>query len=92
MIDKSEIHPIIAQAVEFTKTYKEYQNAPIAIREAMCLKAQYPVSLGEIQSEDIFAGRKGKDRITYVGSIWWRDARFMTGPGSGPRFFLRAAL
>lgn len=66
-----DINPIIAQALEITKTYQEYYNAPVAIREAMCLKKQYPQNMGEIQKGDLFAGRKAKDRILYVGPIWW---------------------
>lgn len=66
-----EINPLIAQAVEFTQAYKQHQNDPLAIREAMCLKKQYPALLTEIRLDDLFAGRRTKNRITYVGTIWW---------------------
>jgi pyruvate-formate lyase len=65
------INPLIAQAAEFTQAYKQHQNEPLAIREAMCIKKQYPALLKEIRSEDLFAGRRTKDRISYVGTIWW---------------------
>jgi len=65
------INPLIAQAVEFTKAYKEHQNDPLSIREAMCIQKQYPALLKDIKDEDLFAGRRTKDRITYVGTIWW---------------------
>ncbi|MGF7141904.1 pyruvate-formate lyase [Anaerotaenia torta] len=68
---KSEINPLIIQAAEITRAYKEYENAPLAVREAMCLKKQYPALLKEIEKEGLFAGRVPKDRILYVGSIWW---------------------
>lgn len=43
----------------FTDTYKEYENAPAAIREAMCLKVQFPAVMGKMSGEDLFAGRLG---------------------------------
>lgn len=41
----------------FTKTYRMYKNEHIAIREAMCLKEQFPKILTEIEDGDLFAGR-----------------------------------
>lgn len=43
--------------IHFTETYKKYKNEHIAIREAMCLKAQFPAILTTIQEKDLFAGR-----------------------------------
>ncbi|MCL2462565.1 MAG: hypothetical protein FWF44_07860, partial [Defluviitaleaceae bacterium] len=65
------LNPIIAQAVEFTETYKKFKDAPIPIREAMCYKAQYPALLPEIGADDMFAGRRDMKRIAYMGSVWW---------------------
>ncbi len=65
------LSPLIAQALDFTETYKRYIDAPIAIREAMCLKAQYPALMGQIRHGDMFAGRKATARLTYLGTIWW---------------------
>ena len=65
------MNPTITQAVEFTDTYKKYKDAPIAIREAMCFKTQYPALLAEIQDTDMFAGRRTRGRFVYVGTFWW---------------------
>lgn len=43
--------------IEFTDAYRKYKNEHIAIREAMCLKAQFPAILTEIKEHDLFAGR-----------------------------------
>lgn len=43
--------------IDFTETYKQFENSHKAIREAMCLKAQFPASLTEIKDGDLFAGR-----------------------------------
>lgn len=44
---------------DFTDTYREYENAPAAIREAMCLKVQFPAVMGRMEEDDLFAGRLG---------------------------------
>ncbi|WP_394921827.1 pyruvate formate lyase family protein [uncultured Robinsoniella sp.] len=44
---------------EFTDTYRQYETAPAAIREAMCLKVQFPAVMGKMTDEDLFAGRLG---------------------------------
>lgn len=44
---------------EFTDTYRKYEGAPAAIREAMCLKVQFPAVMGQMREEDLFAGRLG---------------------------------
>lgn len=41
----------------FTNTYRQYQKAHIAIREAMCLRVLFPALLEPIQPGDLFAGR-----------------------------------
>ncbi len=43
--------------INFTETYRKYKNHDISIREAMCLKAQFPAILTGIQEQDLFAGR-----------------------------------
>jgi len=65
------MNPIISQAVAFTETFKQYKDAPVPIREAMCFKAQYPALLPDIREGDMFVGRGNPDRIVYVGSVWW---------------------
>lgn len=67
----AELNPIIAQAVEFTEVFKQHIDAPLAIREAMCLKAQYPATVGKIRPGDVLAGRRRLDRLVYVGTMWW---------------------
>ena len=79
------MNPIIKQAVLFTDIYKKYFNDPIEIREAMCFKAQYPALLPDIRDGDMYAGhiteRGIKQRIVYVGSIWWYTLPGYTGEG-----------
>ena len=53
MSDKDTLSFMIA----FTGTYQEYKDAHPAIREAMCLKVQYPAILCRILDGDQFAGR-----------------------------------
>src|SRR5260221_1186776 len=43
--------------LRFTEIYRRNANAPAAIREAECLKVQFPAILTAIQSSDLFAGR-----------------------------------
>ncbi|HWI64665.1 MAG TPA: pyruvate formate lyase family protein [Symbiobacteriaceae bacterium] len=42
---------------EFTETYRRYQHAHPALREAMCLKAQFPGYLLPMEPGDLLAGR-----------------------------------
>jgi len=63
------LNPIITNAVEVTDTYKKYADASIAIREAMCVKAQYPGMLPGPREGDIFAGRCRERRIVHVGTM-----------------------
>jgi len=67
------INPIIAQAVEFTDTYKKYKDAPIPIREAMCLKVIYPGLHPGFREGDIFAGRCVENHIVHAGCMRWYD-------------------
>ena len=46
-----------SREIHFTTIYKQYKNAHFAIREAMCLRAQYPAVLGDILNSDLLAGR-----------------------------------
>ena len=43
--------------IEFTDVYRKYKNDHVAIREAMCLNAQFPAILTGIGEKDLFAGR-----------------------------------
>ncbi|MBA4387530.1 MAG: hypothetical protein C0404_06085 [Verrucomicrobia bacterium] len=52
-------------AVKFTDTYREYSSAPVAIREAMCMKTQFPAMLRDLTENDCFAGRSPAKRVLY---------------------------
>lgn len=41
----------------FTNTYREHQHASVALREAECLKIQFPAILQEMREGDLLAGR-----------------------------------
>lgn len=43
--------------IKFTDTYKKFKNDDVAIREAMCIKEQFPAILTKIEENDLFAGR-----------------------------------
>lgn len=55
-MDKIDIRKI-EEALAFTEAFRCFENEDIAIREAMCLKAQYPAILQGIQENDLYAGR-----------------------------------
>jgi len=59
---------------KFTETYKKYKNEDIAIREAMCLKSQYPGVLTEIETEDLFAGRISPAYVGFSPDEWGQTA------------------
>ncbi len=65
------LNPLLVQALAFTRAYQRFEDSPIAIREAMCLKEQYPALMGPLKSGDRFAGRKADQRLLYVGTLWW---------------------
>ena len=44
-------------ALNFTRVYKENIGAHPAIREALCLKQQYPATCEPMRDDDLFAGR-----------------------------------
>lgn len=67
----TSLHPLLAQALSFTRVYQQYEDAPIALREAMCLKEQYPALMGDLKPGDKFAGRKADQRLVYLGTLWW---------------------
>jgi len=59
---------------EFTETYKGYIDAHKAIREAKCLEVLYPASLGDIQDEDLIAGRIEPPLIGFSPDEWGQTA------------------
>ncbi|MBN1300198.1 MAG: hypothetical protein JW995_03195 [Melioribacteraceae bacterium] len=56
--------------LKFTSAYKEYINAHPAIREAMCLKAQYPDYFDGITEGDLLAGRIQHGLIGFSPDEW----------------------
>ncbi|KGE18750.1 pyruvate formate lyase family protein [Paenibacillus wynnii] len=65
--------------LHFTEVYKENQHQPAAIREALCLRAQYPAVFEPVRSGDWFAGRKEYRAVGFspqvaVGLGYFRNA------------------
>ena len=56
--------------LNFTAVYKKYRNEHPAIREAMCLKAEYPAYFAEIREGDLFAGRIQHGRVGFSIDEW----------------------
>ena len=52
--------------VKFTGTFRQYYYEDKAIREAMCLQAQFPGLLCEIMEGDLFAGRLFLPAISFT--------------------------
>lgn len=65
------MNKFVAQAVEYTEAYKRNAAASPALREAMCLKAQYPAILEPLRAKDVFAGCRSGGEIVYTGTIRW---------------------
>jgi pyruvate-formate lyase len=61
--------------LEFTETYKKYKNEHPAIREAVCLKVQFPAFFTSIQDGDLFAGRI-KNTLVGITPDEWGTAAF----------------
>jgi pyruvate-formate lyase len=56
--------------LRFTETYRRYQHAHVAIREAMCLRAQYPEIFAPIEEGDLFAGRVQPRLVGFSPDEW----------------------
>ncbi|MCL4705526.1 hypothetical protein KJ068_10215 [bacterium] len=59
-----------ARELKFTATYRRYQHEHPALREAMCLRAQFPGTLGEIAEHDLFAGRIAHAYVGFSPDEW----------------------
>ena len=59
----------------FTETYKKHINDHPAMREAMCLKVQYPAFFTPVQDGDLFAGRI-KNTLVGITPDEWGTAAF----------------
>lgn len=75
------LHPVVAQAVAFTAAHRQHADAHPAVREAACLRTQFPALMGAIRPGDAFAGGQAEGRICYLGSIWWAMLPDRAGPG-----------
>lgn len=76
-----QLHPVVRQAKVFTDTYKKHLGEHPAVREAACLKTQYPALVGPIKPDDLFAGSQAEGRVTYLGVLWWARMPGRPGPG-----------
>jgi pyruvate-formate lyase len=78
------LHPVVQQAIDFTETYRRHRDDHPALREAACLRAQFPALMGPIEPDDLYAGGwEGgwqAGRMCYVGSIWF--AKFAPDRGN----------
>lgn len=94
---QSVLCPLISQAVAFTDAYRRHAREHVAVREAMCLKTQFPALLGDIQPDDALAGRLPRRRIAYFATIMWAafppeaDGRRSEGKQGGYCFDFAAA-
>ncbi|MDP4174974.1 MAG: pyruvate formate lyase family protein [Bacteroidota bacterium] len=61
---------ILQTELKFTETYKRYRNAHPAIREAMCLKVQYPAFFTPVKPSDLFAGRIKNTLVGITPDEW----------------------
>lgn len=60
----------LTRELHFTEVYKKYKDEHIAIREAMCLKAQFPGFLGGIKDNDLFVGRLDLPAVGITPDEW----------------------
>ncbi len=56
--------------LRFTEVYKKYRSEHPAIREAMCLKAEYPARFTGILDQDLFAGRVRHGLVGFSIDEW----------------------
>jgi len=60
----------LSTELKFTETYKKYKNANPAIREAMCLRVQYPAFFTPVHENDLFAGRIQNTLVGITPDEW----------------------
>ncbi|MCF7859527.1 MAG: hypothetical protein K9N07_09455 [Candidatus Cloacimonetes bacterium] len=60
--------------LRFTEVYQQFLNSHTAIREANCLKAQYPDYFSEIRDNDLFAGRINHGLVGFSIDEWGSTA------------------
>jgi pyruvate-formate lyase len=65
---------ILETELKFTEVYRKYQHEHPAIREAMCLQAEYPAYFAGIQQGDLFAGRISHGLVGFSPDEWGSTA------------------
>lgn len=58
----------------FTETYRRYRDAHPALREVMCLQAQFPAFFAPIREGDLFAGRVERTLVGFSVDEWGQTA------------------
>lgn len=71
LVTTAALSPAVAQAVAFTGAYRQHRHDPAPLREAACLRTQFPAILGPLREDDALAGRRPAEMIVYIGTIWW---------------------
>jgi pyruvate-formate lyase len=56
--------------LRFTDTYRRYRDAHVAVREAMCLRTQWPELFAPIEEGDLFAGRVQPRLVGFSPDEW----------------------
>jgi pyruvate-formate lyase len=79
-INLTALHPVVEQAIAFTDAYKCHRDDHPALREAACLRTQFPALMGPIEPDDVFAGGWADARMCYVGTMWWAMVANRKGP------------
>jgi pyruvate-formate lyase len=59
-----------SKELKITEVYKAYKDAHPAIKEAMCLKAEFPAYFTPIQDGDLFAGKLQQGRVGFTIDEW----------------------
>jgi len=77
----TKLSPAVAHAGRLTEVYRQHQGSHPAVREAACLREQFPAILSPIESGDMFAGGHIRERIVYAGTMWWAMMPCRCGPG-----------
>jgi pyruvate-formate lyase len=75
MVPRTDPERPFAFELRFTETYRRYRDAHPALREAACLRVQYPETLGPIEEGDLLAGRV-QPRLVGFSPDEWGTAAF----------------
>jgi pyruvate-formate lyase len=60
--------------LRFTETYRRHASSHKALREAACLREQFPGALGRIRAGDLFAGRLDPPLVGFSPDEWGQAA------------------